>query len=299
MKLSLVLASFLALDSVSSFGFVLPVAPSRRVAATRAPTHLQLSASTTNDSEIPDMRVKEIKAELKERSVSFTDCFDRESLAQRLLEARQGTAVVDAPSPKEPERTTSSDDTSATASKDSTPLKEPKAPVADFDRGATLLELRAMRVAELRGELGKRNIRWANMLEKEDLVQTLLKAREAASNFSANITPGQVGALTDVQLEEELKEATTSAPLLLDVYATWCGPCKLMAPELVDAAAEFGDSVRVAKIDSDQYPDWSQQLKVQAFPTLLVFDGDGNEVKRFEGALMKNQIVDLLQPYIA
>jgi thiol-disulfide isomerase/thioredoxin len=86
------------------------------------------------------------------------------------------------------------------------------------------------------------------MFEKEDLVQALIKAREAASIFSANIIPGQVGELTDVQVDEELT-TDSSTPLILDVYATWCGPCKLMAPELVQAAAELGDKVRVAKIE--------------------------------------------------
>ena len=77
-----------------------------------------------------------------------------------------------------------------------------------------------MRVAELRTECGNRNIRWANMVEKEDLVQALLKARESAASFSSNLVPGQVGSLTDAQLEQELA-TKSSTPLLLDVYATW------------------------------------------------------------------------------
>jgi len=241
------------------------------------------------------MRVKEIKTELQERGVSFTDCFDKESLAVRLKEAREGNVVastIATPATADDVASTTSDPEPATATAVSNNNKEP------FDRDATLLEIRAMRVPELRGELGKRNIRWATMLEKEELVQALLSAREAASSFSANLTPGQVGALTDDQLEQELNESTSSTPLLLDVYATWCGPCKLMAPELVKAAEQLGDTVRVAKIDSDQYPDWSRKLGVQAFPTVLVFDGDGKEVQRVEGAIMENQLVSLVQPYV-
>lgn len=86
----------------------------------------------------------------------------------------------------------------------------------------------------------------------------------------------------------------TSLPFSLDR----CGPCQLMAPQLVEAAAEFGDTVRVAKIDSDKFPDWSRKLNVGAFPTLLVFDGNGKEVQRVEGALMKNQILDLVKAHL-
>jgi thioredoxin 1 len=72
-----------------------------------------------------------------------------------------------------------------------------------------------------------------------------------------------------------------------------------MAPQLVQAAADLGNRVRVGKIDSDKYPDWSRKLRVQAFPTVLLFDGDGKEVERVEGALMKDQIKNLVGPYIA
>ena len=82
------------------------------------------------------------------------------------------------------------------------------------------------------------------------------------------------------------------------VYATWCGPCTMMAPQLEAAAKELGASVRVAKIDSDKYSQWSSRLKVGGLPTLIVFSKQGKEIKRQEGALMKNMIVDLVRPYI-
>ena len=245
------------------------------------------------------MRIRDIQDELKSLGVSFADCFDRDSLTKRLQEARvrDDSATVLASTDKERDGTSAldaNDDVPTAAS--NRPVSTAKVGVSTFDAVAVAQELRSMRVSELRTECGRRNIRWAGMFEKEDLVQALIKAREAASIFSANIIPGQVGELTDVQLDEELK-TDSSTPLLLDVYATWCGPCKLMAPELVQAAAELGDKVRVAKIDSDQYPDWSRKLKIGAFPTILVFRGD-QEVKRMEGALMKNQILNLVQPYM-
>lgn len=57
---------------------------------------------------------------------------------------------------------------------------------------------------------------------------------------------------------------------LIDVYATWCGPCKMMAPQLDEAAAELGDKVRVAKIDSDEYPEWAGRLQVKGLPTVRI-----------------------------
>jgi thioredoxin 1 len=263
------------LPAVSSF-MVLPSLQQRPALTVRFAT----------DDDITSMRMREIQTELKERGVSYADCFDRESLNQRLRQARESGDVSSVATPTSAEQ----EDTAATAAKEE-PSESPA-----FDRDATLQELRLMRVAALRTECGQRNIRWANMFEKEDLVQALLKARVSASTFSANLTPGQVGALTDAQLEQELN-GDSSTPLLLDVYATWCGPCKLMAPELVEVAAELGDKVRVGKMDSDQFPDWSRKLKIGAFPTVLVFKG-GQEVQRVEGALMKNQILDLVQPYI-
>ena len=236
------------------------------------------------------MRMREIRDELKERGVSFADCFDRESLTERLQRARENgeNICVNKDLPVQNETPPNSD---APASVEET-MRVP----STFDAISTTLELRSMRVSELRTECGRRNIRWAGMFEKEDLVKALLKAREAASIFSAHISPGHVGELSDLQLADELN-TDSRTPLLLDVFATWCGPCKLMAPELALAAAEFGDRVRVAKIDSDQYPDWSRKLKVQAFPTVIVFQGD-QEVQRVEGALMKNQLLNLVQPYI-
>lgn len=302
MKFTNVLQLLLQLQLLSIVvSFIAPPPPPASVV--HRPRLFAAAADTTDD--ISSMRVKEIQSALQEMGVSYTDCFDKESLAQRLTEAREGKAT---PSPVA-EATTTTTTTVTTPEPDSSSSPSPAAaspaaaPAAsEFDRDAVLEELRGMRVKALRTECASRNIRWGNMIEKEDLVQALLKAREASSGFSSSgaLTPGEVGMLTDQELDQELNnsEGATSSPLLLDIYATWCGPCQLMAPQLVEAAAELGDRVRVAKIDSDQFPEWSSKLKVQAFPTVLVFDASGKEVNRVEGALMKNQLVSLVEPYI-
>eukprot|EP00957_Ditylum_brightwellii_P147622 11242261-Ditylum_brightwellii.AAC.1 len=86
------------------------------------------------------------------------------------------------------------------------------------------------------------------------------------------------------------------SPILLDVYATWCGPCKMVAPQLEAAAQELGPTCRIMKIDSDKYQRLASVLRIGGLPTLVYFDG-GNvskEVKRVEGALMKDGILDLV-----
>ena len=68
----------------------------------------------------------------------------------------------------------------------------------------------------------------------------------------------------------------------------------MMAPFLEEAASELDDKVRVAKMDSDQNPIWPSKLKVEGLPTVLVFDGQtGNILERVEGAMMKDQLVQL------
>lgn len=243
--------------------------------------------------------------------VSYSDCFDRESLTRRLKQARNGEIAPDPPkvqnapkagetadtasqTPATPKAGATESSTSTGASTDDTDTATPASPQSNFDRKATLAELRSLRVKELRTELAKRNIRWANMVEKEDLVQALLKAREATSKFTSSgaLAPGQVTDINGDILEKELS-TPASTPLLLDVYATWCGPCQMLAPELKRAAEELGDTVRVAKIDSDKFSDWASKLQVGGLPTIIVFNGEGTEVERIEGALMKDGLVQL------
>lgn len=243
------------------------------------------------------MRLGEIQAELKQRKVSYSDCFDKESLVKRLKDARDGlvkpSAEEESTSPADNAQT-KDDATASTSTSTNTNTRT-------FNRDAVLEELRSLRVKELRTKLSERNIRWAGLLEKEDLVRALADAMERASRFSPSgvLEPGSVADINDDQLEAEINRAKdVGTPLLLDVYATWCGPCQMMAPQLAAAAAELGERVRVAKIDSDKYSQWAAKLRVGGLPTVLVFDSNGKEVNRVEGALMKDGLLDLVRPHI-
>ena len=87
-------------------------------------------------------------------------------------------------------------------------------------------------------------------------------------------------------------------PVLVDFFATWCGPCKMMAPILSDVKAAMGDNVQVVKIDVDKNPAISEQFKVQGVPTLIVFQN--GEVKwRQSGVVQAKQLQAILRDYTA
>ena len=124
---------------------------------------------------------------------------------------------------------------------------------------------------------------------------------EERFSLSGCIMPGYVATLSEDQLELEQNngnndKGSSSSPLLVEVYAPWCGPCKMIAPELKAAAQELRDSCRVAKIDCEAYPEWAAKHKIRGLPTVLLFSKDGTtEVNRLEGAFGKEKIVELVE----
>ncbi len=91
---------------------------------------------------------------------------------------------------------------------------------------------------------------------------------------------------------QELLEASPT-PVLVDFYATWCGPCQVMSPILEQVGANLRDRLQVVKIDTDRYPTIASEYQIQALPTLVLFK-DGQPVERIEGVVNANQLVQHL-----
>ena len=86
-------------------------------------------------------------------------------------------------------------------------------------------------------------------------------------------------------------------PVLVDFHATWCGPCKMMAPELKRFAQNNSDKLRVIKIDIDKSPSTAQQYQIQGVPTLILFK-EGKVLWRQSGAMNAQQISQNVQPLL-
>jgi thioredoxin 1 len=250
------------------------------------------SSSLSDDVvEVSAMRLSEIKSELKERKIDFSDCFDKESLILKLIDARQNKNK-NSDNIEEEKNSNENDDADTFFNKDGDDeLELELLELLKFDRSKALEELKGMRVRELREELGRRRIPRAGLFEKDDIVKALLDAREKASVYSSTglLTPGEVSDLMQDDVKNEI-EFVGSGLLLVDVYATWCGPCQMIAPLLKEIASDEGDKIRIIKMDSDKNPTLASELKVGGLPTLVLFS-NGNEIDRLEGAPNKEQLV--------
>ena len=91
--------------------------------------------------------------------------------------------------------------------------------------------------------------------------------------------------------------AGSDKPVVVDFWAEWCGPCKMIAPILEEIAAEQGDQVTIAKLNVDDNPDLAMRFNVMSIPTLLVFHG-GEVHKRLVGAKGKGQLLQELDEFL-
>ena len=106
---------------------------------------------------------------------------------------------------------------------------------------------------------------------------------------------GAVADFTDSGFDQEVLKASNT--VLVDFWAPWCGPCRLMAPLMDWAAETYGDRLSVGKLEVDGNPATRDQYQVQGIPTLMLFR-DGEELARHEGAIAKPQLQAFLDAHL-
>jgi len=100
---------------------------------------------------------------------------------------------------------------------------------------------------------------------------------------------------TDISFRKELE---TSTPVLVDFWAEWCGPCRVVSPVLEDLARDKAGHIKVVKINVDENPSTAGQFSIQSIPTMILFK-DGQPVETLVGAMSKAELLEKLGSHLA
>ena len=98
--------------------------------------------------------------------------------------------------------------------------------------------------------------------------------------------------ITEENFENEV--LNSEIPVILDFYADWCGPCKMMSPIIAQIAEELRDSAKVGKVNSDENMNLTEKFEIMSIPTIIIFK-NGNISKTFVGVTSKSEIIDAVK----
>ena len=107
------------------------------------------------------------------------------------------------------------------------------------------------------------------------------------ATFEKDVPQSKIKHVSDASFEKDVLQSTT--PVLVDYWAEWCGPCKMIAPVLEDMAKEYAGRLTVAKLDIDANPEITSQFGIRGIPTLILFKSGKPHAQKV-GALSKSQL---------
>ena len=114
----------------------------------------------------------------------------------------------------------------------------------------------------------------------------------------AENTSHKIGEATDSNFQAEVIEASKTQPVMVDFWAVWCGPCRVLSPTVDAIAAEHAGKIKVMKMNVDENLNTPGKYNIRGIPTLLIFKG-GQVADQIVGALPKEQIERVLTKYVS
>ncbi len=106
---------------------------------------------------------------------------------------------------------------------------------------------------------------------------------------------GNVVEFTDANFQSEVMDS--SAPVLVDFWAPWCGPCKMIAPTIEELANQYGGKVKIGKLNTDENPNVASEHNISAIPTVMLFKG-GQMVDKVMGVVPKDKFVKWIDAHM-